>query len=94
MSTRRLITRVKEHLDFNSIRMTAIKNQIFSCDISTVILHSLKLLTVIKNCQSEFHTKINEVLLIKNDTHMNLTVNFMPKERFFFYYKCFKLVLC
>ena len=37
MSTRHLITRVREPLDFNSIQRSAIKNQILSCDICSGI---------------------------------------------------------
>ena len=33
MSTRHLITRVREHLDFNSIQRSAIKDHILSCDV-------------------------------------------------------------
>ena len=33
MSTRHLITKVREHLDFNSIQRFAIKDHILSCDI-------------------------------------------------------------
>ena len=68
MSTQYLITRVREHLDFNSIQRSAIENHILSCGICVDVQHSLKSFTVIKKCQSEFHTKINEALLIKKDT--------------------------
>ena len=68
MSTRHLITRVREHLDFNSIQRSAIKDHILSCDICLDVQHGIKSFTVIKKCQSKFHTKIHEALLIKKDT--------------------------
>ena len=80
MSTRHLITRVREHLDFSSIQRSAIKNHILSCGICSDVQHGLKSFTVIKNCQSEFHTKIHEVLLIKKDIHPNLIVNFNQRS--------------
>ena len=68
LSTRQLITRVEEYLDFNSIPRSAIKVHILSCDICLDVQHGLKSFTVTKKCQSEFHTKIHEALLIKKDT--------------------------
>ena len=68
MSTRHLITRVREHLDFNSIQRSAIKDHILSCDVCSDVQHGIKSFTVIKKCQSKFHTKIYEALLIKKDT--------------------------
>ena len=68
MSTRHLITRSREHSEFNSIQRSAIKDNILSCDICSDVQHGLKLFTVIKICQSKFHTKIHEALLIKKDT--------------------------
>ena len=67
MSTRDLITRVREHLDFNSIQRSAIKDHILSFGICSDVQHSLNFFTVIKKCQSEFQTKIHEALLIKKD---------------------------
>ena len=69
MFTRHLITRVSEHLDFNIIQKSAIKNYILSRDISPDVQHGLKSFTVIKKCQSKFHTKIYKALLIKQNTH-------------------------
>ena len=68
MSTRHLITRVREYLDFNSIQGSAIKDHILSCDICLYVQCGFKSLTVIKKYQSRFHTKIHEALLIKKDT--------------------------
>ena len=68
MSTQHLITKVREHLEFNSIQGSAIKNHILSCDICSDVQHGLKSFTVIKKCQSKFHTKIHEASLYKKDT--------------------------
>ena len=51
MSTRHLITRVREHLDFNSIQRSAIKDHILFCGICSDVQHGLKSFTVIKKCQ-------------------------------------------
>ena len=42
MSTRHLITRVSEHLDFNSIQSSTIEDHILSCGICSVVQHALK----------------------------------------------------
>ena len=68
MSTQPLITRVREHLDFNSIQRLTIKDHILSCGIYSDVQHGLKSFTLIKKCQSEFHTKLHKALLIKKDT--------------------------
>ena len=57
MSTRHLITRVREHLKFNSIQRSAIKDHILSCDICSDVQYGLKSFTEIKIYQSEFHSK-------------------------------------
>ena len=68
MSTRHLITRVREHLDFNNIQRSAIKDHILSCNICSDVQHGLKWFTVIKKCQSKVYTKIHKALLIKKAT--------------------------
>ena len=45
LSTRHLITRVREDLDFNSVQTSAIKDHILSCDICSDVEHGLKLFT-------------------------------------------------
>ena len=47
MSTLHLITRVREHLDCNSIQRSAIKDHILSCNICSDVQHGLKSCTVI-----------------------------------------------
>ena len=82
MSTQHLITRVREHLDFNSIQRSAIKDHILSCDVCSDVQHGIKSFTVIKKCQSKFHTKIHEALLIKKDTP-KLNRQLYAKGKFF-----------
>ena len=48
MSTRHLIAKVRKHLDFNSIRRSAIKNHILSCVIWSDVQHGLKSFAVTK----------------------------------------------
>ena len=68
MSTRHLIKRVGEHLDFNRIQRSTIKDHILSCGICSDVQCGLKSFTVTKKCRSKFHTKIHEALLTKKDT--------------------------
>ena len=42
MSTLHLITKVRKHLDFNSIQRSATKDYIFSCDICSDVQYGLK----------------------------------------------------
>ena len=42
MSTRHLISRVREHLDFNSIQRSTIDDHILSCDICSDAQNGLK----------------------------------------------------
>ena len=51
MSTRHLITRVREHLDFNSIQRSAIKDHILSCDICSDVQYGLMSASAIIKCQ-------------------------------------------
>ena len=67
MSTRHSITRVREHLEFNSIQRSAIKDHILSCGICGDVQRGLKSYIATKICQSKFHTKRHEALLIKKD---------------------------
>ena len=57
-STRHLITRVREHLDFNSIQRSAIKDHILSYNIFSDVQHGLKSFTVIIKCQLKFQRYI------------------------------------
>ena len=69
MSTQPLITRVREHLDFNSIQRLTIKGSHFFLVVFIRMFNmGLKSFTLIKKCQSEFHTKLHKALLIKKDT--------------------------
>ena len=55
MFTRHLITRVREHLDFNSIQRSAIKDHILSCDICSDGQHGLKSF----NCNQKMSIKVS-----------------------------------
>ena len=94
MPTRLLMTRVREHLDFNSIQRSAIKDHGLFLSYVFILFcqHGLKSFTVIKKCQSKFHTKIHAALLIKKDTP-KLNRQLYAKGAFF-YFKCFKLLIC
>ena len=48
MYTRHLITRVKKHLNFNSIQRLATKDHILSCGICSEVQYDFQLFTVIK----------------------------------------------
>ena len=50
------------------VNLLWIMDHILSCDIGLDVQHGLKSFTVIKKCQSKFHTQINKALLIKSDT--------------------------
>ena len=65
MSSRHLSTRVREHLNFNSLTKSSIKDHIMSCQICSNYRHNLNSFTILRKCRSEFHTKIHEALLIK-----------------------------
>ena len=83
MSPRQLFTTVREHLDFNSIKKSAIMDHIISCNICSDVQHSLKSFIVIKKCQSEFHIKLWEALLLKKDTS-KLNRQLFAKIAYFF----------
>ena len=92
-STRHLITRAREYLNFNSIRRSAIKDHIFSCAVCSDVQCSSKSFTVIKKYQSEFHTKMHEALLIKKHPP-KLNRQLFVQRSVCFFFKCFKLIIC
>ena len=63
MSSRYLITRVREHLNFKSLQDSAIKNHILLCKKCSNIRFNENIFAIIR--KSEFCSKIHEVLLIK-----------------------------
>ena len=65
MSSRHLITRVREHLNFKSLQDSAIKDHILSCGKCSNNRFNENKFIIIRKCKSEFCSKIHEALLIK-----------------------------
>ena len=65
MSSRHLITRVREHLNFKSLQDSAIKDHILSCGKCSNNRFNENNFVIIRKCKSEFCSKIHEALLIK-----------------------------
>ena len=65
MSSRHLITRVREHLNFKSLQDSAIKDHILSCRKCSNNRFNENNFIIIRKCKSEFCFKIHEALLIK-----------------------------
>ena len=65
MSSRHLITRVREHLNFKSLQDSAIKDHILSCEKCSNNRFDENNFVIIRKCKSEFCSKIHEALLIK-----------------------------
>ena len=65
MSSRHLITRVKEHLNLAYSRKSAIKDHILSCPTSSNLQYNINSFTILKKCNSGYEAKIHEALLIK-----------------------------
>ena len=65
MLTRHLSIRVGEHLRFHLKTESFVKNHIMSCDIYPNTKDNINLFKIIKECNSNFETKIYEALLSK-----------------------------
>ena len=65
MSSRHLITRVREHLNFKSLQDSAVKDHILSCEKCSNNRSDENNFVIIRKCKSEFCSKIHEALLIK-----------------------------
>ena len=67
MSSRHLITRVKEHLNLADLRKKAIKNHILSCPTysNLRVQYNINSFTILRKCNSDYEAKIHEALLIK-----------------------------
>ena len=65
MSSRNLITRVRENLNFKSLQDSAIKDHILSCGKCSNNRFNENNFIIIRKCKSEFCSKIHEALLIK-----------------------------
>ena len=95
MSSRHLIIRVREHLNFKSIQKSAVKNDIISCDSCSSVKFGLNNFSILPKCKSEFHTRMHEALLIRK-SNPNLNRQLYANGTFFNpakYFKCF-LVAC
>ena len=71
MSSRHLITRVREHLNFKSLHNSAIKDHILSCGKCSNNRFNENNFIIIRKCESEFCSKIHEALLIKLSPKLN-----------------------
>ena len=65
MSSRHLITRVQEHLNFKSLQDSAIKDHILSFGKCSNNWFNENNFIIRHKCKSEFCSKIHEALLIK-----------------------------
>ena len=65
MSSRHLITRVREHLNFKSLQDSAIKDHILLCEKCSNSWFNENNFIIIRKCKSELCSKIHEALLIK-----------------------------
>ena len=68
MSSRHLITRVWEHLNFKSLQDSAIKDNILLCRKCCNDWFNKNNCVIICKCKSEFCSKIHEALLIKKSS--------------------------
>ena len=65
MTSRHLSTRVSEHLSFGSSTLSAIKEHIMDCTTCSNSTQLSKSFEVLRQCRTEFETKIYEALFIK-----------------------------
>ena len=65
MSSRHSITRVREHMNFNSLQDSAIKDHILSCKKCSHDRFNENNFVIIRKCKSKFCSKIHKALLIK-----------------------------
>ena len=96
MSSRHLITRVREHLNYKSIQESAVKNHILLCDSCFNIIFGLNNFLIWCKCKLEFHTVIHKAPLIRksslnlncqlyaNGTQILLNI-FLKSVRFFIF---------
>ena len=68
MSSRHLITRVKEHLNLADSRISAIQNHILSCPICSNLQYNINSFTILRKCNSDYEAKLYEALLIIRDS--------------------------
>ena len=66
MTSRHLITRVKEHLDLGDLHTkSAIKDHIYNCNSCSSFKQSIHSFSILRQCNNDYDAKIHEALLIK-----------------------------
>lgn len=66
MTSRHLITRVREHLDLGDLNpKSAIKDHIYNCKSCSITKHSINSFRILRQCNNDYDAKIHEALLIK-----------------------------
>ena len=66
MTSRHLITRVKEHLNLGDLHTkSAIKDHIYQCKICSNSNYSINSFRILRQCNNDYDTKIHEALIIK-----------------------------
>ena len=68
MSSRHLHTRVREHLNFNSLQNSANNDHIMSSNSRSQTEFGLDNFSIIRKCESHYNTKIHEALLMRKHT--------------------------
>ena len=68
MSSRHLITRVKEHLNLADSRISAIQDHILSYPICSNLQYNINSFTILRKCNSDYEAKLHKALLIKRDS--------------------------
>ena len=68
MSSRKLRTRVREHVNFITLQNSAIIDHIVSCNSCFEIEFGLDNFSIIRKCESDYHIKIHEALLLNKRT--------------------------
>ena len=82
MSTGHLSIRVGEHLGFYLKTESSVKDDITSWDICANFKFNVNSFKIIKKCNSNFETKIQEALLIKKD-NPDLIDNYLQMHHHF-----------
>ena len=65
MSSRHLITRVKEHMNLVDSRKSAIEDHILSCPVCSNLQYNNNSFTILRKCNLDYKAKIHEALLIQ-----------------------------
>jgi len=66
MTLRQLMTRIEEHLNEEGPQRSVVNDHLKSCGTCQKEKDKMKLFTVVRKCRSDYDTKINEALMIKN----------------------------